>query len=290
MTFVSILQEILHGIQLTSTTAVRLGGQWKTESLEVKNYYKAKAERVKRQHLKDHPDYQYQPRKSIEKRRRMVRPKVPVRSQAMDPQGSDCDAFLGLTTAGEPTSCLTAQDQSDAFPDNELSQHDYMDTFPHSYTDNPQVLAYYNDGTVPEFRDDPTTGMTTYNPSEFPYDPELLAAMIDNFNRGKPQSPPGPPIHHVRSIKQVSDGHLSSELPNSVEGESTPQTSSQSPTTYTTTTCQNQRVNNSEPADSVDFETFFDYDMLEFNRMQSLELEASQFQDAFLDNDLFLTH
>ena len=42
---------------------------WREESETVKKQWKDKAESVKRQHIRDHPDYQYQPRKPHEKNR-----------------------------------------------------------------------------------------------------------------------------------------------------------------------------------------------------------------------------
>lgn len=42
----------------------------------MKNEFKALAEKLKKQHFLDHPDYQYQPRKPSEKKRRMTRRKA----------------------------------------------------------------------------------------------------------------------------------------------------------------------------------------------------------------------
>lgn len=42
----------------------------------MKNEFKALAEKLKKQHFLDHPDYQYQPRKPSEKKRRMTRHKA----------------------------------------------------------------------------------------------------------------------------------------------------------------------------------------------------------------------
>lgn len=49
---------------------------WREESETVKKQWKDKAESVKRQHIRDHPDYQYQPRKPHEKKRRMIKRKA----------------------------------------------------------------------------------------------------------------------------------------------------------------------------------------------------------------------
>ncbi|EXJ54291.1 hypothetical protein A1O7_09629 [Cladophialophora yegresii CBS 114405] len=52
--------------------SVMLGKQWKSESEEVKNEWKAKAAQVKKQHALENPGYQYAPRKPSEKKRRMT--------------------------------------------------------------------------------------------------------------------------------------------------------------------------------------------------------------------------
>lgn len=56
--------------------AIILGQQWQNEKDEVKTQFKAMAEEIKKEHLNAHPDYQYQPRKPTEKKRRMTRRKA----------------------------------------------------------------------------------------------------------------------------------------------------------------------------------------------------------------------
>ncbi|KAI4195689.1 MAG: hypothetical protein LQ350_007046 [Teloschistes chrysophthalmus] len=56
--------------------SVILGKQWQNESAEVKANFKLMAEDIKKKHLHANPDYQYQPRKPSEKKRRMTRTKV----------------------------------------------------------------------------------------------------------------------------------------------------------------------------------------------------------------------
>lgn len=48
-----------------------LGKQWNAESEEVKAHYKVLADDIKRKHAKEHPGYQYAPRKPSEKKRRI---------------------------------------------------------------------------------------------------------------------------------------------------------------------------------------------------------------------------
>ena len=53
-----------------------LGEQWSRESVEVKSRWKAVADDIKKKHSEMFPDYQYQPRKPSEKKRRMTRRKA----------------------------------------------------------------------------------------------------------------------------------------------------------------------------------------------------------------------
>ncbi|PGG95037.1 hypothetical protein AJ79_10305 [Helicocarpus griseus UAMH5409] len=50
--------------------SVLLGNKWKAESAETKAHFKALADEMKIQHAKDHPNYQYAPRRPSEKKRR----------------------------------------------------------------------------------------------------------------------------------------------------------------------------------------------------------------------------
>jgi hypothetical protein len=52
--------------------SVILGKQWNEESEQVKNEYRARAEKIKKKHADDNPGYQYAPRKPSEKKRRMT--------------------------------------------------------------------------------------------------------------------------------------------------------------------------------------------------------------------------
>ena len=56
--------------------AIILGKQWKNEDQSVKEYYFDAAQSLKEKHLKEHPEYAYQPRKTGDKKRRMTPRKV----------------------------------------------------------------------------------------------------------------------------------------------------------------------------------------------------------------------
>ncbi|TKA60150.1 hypothetical protein B0A55_12861 [Friedmanniomyces simplex] len=59
-----------------NSISVIIGEKWRGESKEVREIYRGKAEDAKRQHELNHPEYQYQPRKPSEKKRRMTKSKL----------------------------------------------------------------------------------------------------------------------------------------------------------------------------------------------------------------------
>ncbi|TKA65977.1 hypothetical protein B0A55_10879, partial [Friedmanniomyces simplex] len=59
-----------------NSISVIIGEKWRSESEEVREIYRRKAEDAKRQHELNHPEYQYQPRKPSEKKRRMTKSKL----------------------------------------------------------------------------------------------------------------------------------------------------------------------------------------------------------------------
>ncbi len=79
-------------------SAVILGSQWKQESAATKEKFASLATCLKAKHLQEHPGYQYQPRKSSEKKRRQTR-KITKNENAL----------TGLTA----TSSLTLQSDPD---------------------------------------------------------------------------------------------------------------------------------------------------------------------------------
>jgi len=55
---------------------VIIGNKWKNEDEAVKDAFRARANEVKRNHNEQHPEYQYQPRKPSQKRKRISRAKT----------------------------------------------------------------------------------------------------------------------------------------------------------------------------------------------------------------------
>ena len=88
-----------------------MGAQWRDESQEVKDEFKHTANAIKEQHLKDNPEYSYQPRKSADKKRRMTRKKAAVLANIAGPMMLPTSATLTSSTiatdSGETASGLT---------------------------------------------------------------------------------------------------------------------------------------------------------------------------------------
>ncbi|KAI9747771.1 MAG: hypothetical protein M4579_007390 [Chaenotheca gracillima] len=76
--------------------SIILGRQWRDEQPAIKDSFKAMAEKLKQQHLKDHPNYQYQPRKPSEKKRRATRPKTET-SKGKIEEANDEDLNHGVS-------------------------------------------------------------------------------------------------------------------------------------------------------------------------------------------------
>jgi hypothetical protein len=78
----------------------KVGKEWKAQSGAVQAAYRARAERIKKQHAIDNPGYQYAPRKPGDKKRRMTKKKLSrVRSDSStndvaDHVRSDADGDL----------------------------------------------------------------------------------------------------------------------------------------------------------------------------------------------------
>lgn len=73
-----LIMQVTH---INFAIAVILGTQWQKEDAGVRAQYKAQAAQLKHEHMKKHPDYQYQPRKASELKRRMTKKKAAALSQ-----------------------------------------------------------------------------------------------------------------------------------------------------------------------------------------------------------------
>lgn len=83
----------LHNNQIS----VIIGQQWRNESDSIKDAYKRKAESAKSQHALDHPDYQYQPRKPSEKKKRMTKRKLTATNAAQKVPVAPSAPSVGFT-------------------------------------------------------------------------------------------------------------------------------------------------------------------------------------------------
>ncbi|GAB7359580.1 hypothetical protein MBLNU230_g6766t2 [Neophaeotheca triangularis] len=83
----------LHNNQIS----VIIGQQWRKEADSVKEIYKRKSESAKSQHALDHPDYQYQPRKPSEKKKRMTKRKLAALNATQQPSNAPAPPSEGFT-------------------------------------------------------------------------------------------------------------------------------------------------------------------------------------------------
>lgn len=93
--------------------AVILGTQWKNETESTKARYIGLAQKLKVKHFIEHPDYQYQPRKPSEKKRRMTRRKAAALAESEQAESS----FSANTTSASGETPSSA-DQSTAMIPN----------------------------------------------------------------------------------------------------------------------------------------------------------------------------
>ena len=69
---------------LIHISAIILGNQWRGEPNEVKAYWKSLAEKLKRKHFANNPNYSYRPRKPAERKRRMTPYKARILAEISD--------------------------------------------------------------------------------------------------------------------------------------------------------------------------------------------------------------
>nr|AUZ20788.1 putative mating type 1-2-1 protein [Venturia effusa]AUZ20791.1 putative mating type 1-2-1 protein [Venturia effusa] len=126
----------------------KVAALWKNESEDVKATWKAKSEEAKQQHLQQHPDYSYQPRKPSEKKRRMTKRKMASTTAAVvfvdnnlqheQTSQQPLPAFTFDTRDMSLASCNIA-----AMGDNSADAFSTFDDFINSgmYNQSPQALA-----------------------------------------------------------------------------------------------------------------------------------------------------
>ncbi|KAI9777495.1 MAG: hypothetical protein M1835_005226 [Candelina submexicana] len=167
----------LHNNQIS----VILGNQWKNETDETKIHFQSLAETIKRQHYKDHPEYQYQPRKPSERKRRMTRRKA-----------------AALAETVQPSTTSTPSDFSIGFgisSDSDLSSAPTPSTVPEAVVE------------VPTFETTPSGELTTTLPD---YERDF-AAMLTEYNRtvngpaNIHPTIPGPPVTSATPLETAGE-------------------------------------------------------------------------------------
>lgn len=92
--------------------SIILGKQWNQEAENVKNEYRARAEKIKKKHALDNPGYQYAPRKPSEKKRRMTTKKLAqLRATASeDPKDQTMNTTAYAPSAAQTVGVVRAND------------------------------------------------------------------------------------------------------------------------------------------------------------------------------------
>lgn len=139
--------------------AIILGKQWKAEDDLIKDNFKLMADDLKKKHFLDHPEYQYQPRKPAEKKRRMTRRKAEALSTDVSEK---LDTSTDITSNSE-TTALELENHSLTLPD--LTPPEL--TFPGF--------------TFPEF-DTTLAGNIVFDMGNENLEEETMKAMLENFN------------------------------------------------------------------------------------------------------------
>ena len=79
-----------------------LGAQWREEEEAIKAHFQALAHDIRAKHLKDHPNYSYQPRKPSEKKRRMTPRKAAAIAGASGTSTPATPTDIGSPAAVDP--------------------------------------------------------------------------------------------------------------------------------------------------------------------------------------------
>nr|QLL26890.1 MAT1-2-1 [Elsinoe australis] len=91
-----------HAGMVAKHPAQLIGAMWKKEPQSVRDEWKRKADFAKIQHEQQHPDYQYQPRKPSEKKRRMTKKKAEKMTAVGDHNAFDTSTSTAVPSANVP--------------------------------------------------------------------------------------------------------------------------------------------------------------------------------------------
>lgn len=168
------------------TSAVILGTQWKDEIESTKARYISLAQKLKVKHFLEHPDYQYQPRKPSEKKRRMTRRKAAVLAESEQTKSSSSINADGTPNGAEKSTTMVPDlyktlggkavlELGDENMDDETFAamlEKYNQAIPPANT--PATIAARNNGNPVVIYDEPTEAAQTdanFYSSVFGYNP-----------------------------------------------------------------------------------------------------------------------
>ncbi|KZF20493.1 hypothetical protein L228DRAFT_285192 [Xylona heveae TC161] len=196
--------------------SIILGSQWRYEKPEIKAEFFALADILKCKHHETHPNYQYQPRKASEKKRRMTRRKAaalkntgnsaeggPAHASTSDPTTTpvvpvaDCTHELPATIADTPPE----QNEHWIFPATQ-------EEFDSAFVQHLEILREVptEDQLVPAFKVNKSANLEI----NFPLDEEALNNFLLDWNVANASAPPL--SDDASRIQSVAPAALSSVL------------------------------------------------------------------------------
>lgn len=169
--------------------AVILGKQWKCEPDAVKARYKKLADDIKTRHMREHPDYQYAPRKPSEKKRRMTARKAAALAKADDMLALDVQSDEDVSETSSPAMADFQELLGTGRPQHlnqfvENRQGDIGFTLPTNNTPklHSMVNAHNNDlhpGTTTPFDPANQYQMTSTVPNYVQNDQDFVDSLVD---------------------------------------------------------------------------------------------------------------
>ena len=169
-----------------------LGEQWSREPTEIKARWKAVAEEIKKKHSEMFPDYQYQPRKPSEKKRRMTRRKAAALAEVVGVQDHNMSAQSGDTAVASTSHDLIvamASTGPTANTETENATAVANDTAQRTTSDLSVLLGSGNfPEPIPTFETAPNGNL--YFDLDNTVSDEAFATMLDEYNESMPAPAP----------------------------------------------------------------------------------------------------
>ena len=256
-------------------SAVILGKQWTEESKEVKDQYKMAAEEIKEQHLRDHPEYQYRPRKPAEKKRRMTKRKAAALAAQSTKENGQQEIFMDKETSPVDAPKLdlvstNTRDPTSPLGETKRATESLSNAVPYDKQGaaNDEVCREYPPPKM-EFTSEANAVLTLGDDSALPSD---FALLMEDFNANADHTQ-GPTINAVTAFqspvlfdnptKDAQDGY---NFYTSVEDHSNfPKVADKFDTDAAHATCDN--VLSTIPENDVYDEDLFAFGEVEFHRI-----------------------